>query len=173
MSTNFDEIVDTLRRVYVEHTDSSITINPEYVYMTIPAKYICTYHRILIMLADYGVEMLNDCGASCKDGNRQVINCFNMFNAAVAAYKLGQTKVADTIIKYVNSKIKQIYRGEDNSPSIVYPVDEKGHIKAIVSCGENPHFEIDAETGILWQESIEGAETNGVYVLGDKDTMSE
>lgn len=88
MSNNFNDIIDKLKRVYVEHEDDMIEIQPEYVYMSIPAKYICTYHRILIMLADYGVEMLNDCGASCKDGNRQVINCFNMFNAAVAAYNL-------------------------------------------------------------------------------------
>ena len=172
MSNNFNDIVDKLKRVYVEHEDNVIEIQPEYVYMTIPAKYICTYHRILIMLADYGLEMLNDCNASCKDGNRQVINCFNMFNAAVAAYKLGQTKVADTIIKYVNAKIKLLYKGEDNSPSIVYPVDEKGHLKAIVSCGENPHFEIDAETGILWQESI-NSDLNGVYTLDERDEESE
>ena len=113
MSNNFNDIIDKLKRVYVEHEDNVIEIQPEYVYMTIPAKYICTYHRILIMLADYGVEMLNDCGASCKDGNRQVVNCFNMFNAAVAAYKLGQEKLADTLIKYVDSKIRLIYKGED------------------------------------------------------------
>ena len=171
MSTDFNDIIDKLKRVYVEHTESSITINPEYVYMTIPAKYICTYYRILIMLADYGVEMLNDCGASCKDGNRQVINCFNMFNAAVAAYKLGQVKLADTLIKYVDSKIRLIYKGEDNSPNIVYPVDEKGHLKAIVSCGENPTFKIDIESGILWQESV--GDPNAVYSLGEEDLESE
>lgn len=171
MSNNFNDIIDKLKRVYVEHEDNVIEIQPEYVYMTIPAKYICTYHRILIMLADYGVEMLNDCGASCKDGNRQVVNCFNMFNAAVAAYKLGQEKLADTLIKYVDSKIRLIYKGEDNSPNIVYPVDEKGHLKAVVSCGENPTFKIDIESGILCQESV--GDPNAVYSLGEEDLESE
>lgn len=94
-----------------------------------------------------------------------------MFNAAVAAYKLGQEKLADTLIKYVNSKIRLIYKGEDNSPNIVYPVDEEGHLKAIVSCGENPTFKIDIESGILWQESV--GDPNAVYSLGEEDLESE
>ena len=33
-------------------------VTPEYIYLTIPAEYVCVYHRILAMLADYGEEML-------------------------------------------------------------------------------------------------------------------
>ena len=49
-------------------------IEPEYVYVTIPAEYICVYHRILVMLADYGEDMLKDCKATCKDRNSNVID---------------------------------------------------------------------------------------------------
>ena len=120
-------------------------IEPEYIYVTIPAEYICVYHRILVMLADFGEEMLKDCKASCKDKNSGVIECFNMFNAAVAARKLGKTKLAETLIKYIKAKINQIYKGEDNSTDFVFPVDETGQIKAFVSCGERPRFEINPE----------------------------
>ena len=58
---------------------------PEYIYLTIPAEYVCVYHRIMAMLADYGEEMLKDCKASCTDRNSGVIECKNMFDAAVAA----------------------------------------------------------------------------------------
>ena len=48
-------------------------VTPEYIYTTIPAEYVCVYHRILAMLADYGEEMLKDCKASCSDRNSNVI----------------------------------------------------------------------------------------------------
>ena len=75
-----------------------VEVEPEYIYVTVPAEYICVYHRILAMLADYGEEMLKDCKASCTDKNSGVIECFNMFNAACAARLIGQDKKAQLII---------------------------------------------------------------------------
>lgn len=143
-------------------------IELEYVYVTIPAEYICVYHRILALLADYGIEMLKDCKANCTDRNSSVIECFNMFNAAVAARKLGQTKLASTLIIYIKAKLNQLYKGKDNSTSFVFPVDETGHIKAIVSCGERPKFEINPETGDLLEHKF----NNGLdehFQLGVED----
>ena len=73
-------------------------ITPEYIYLTIPAEYVCVYHRIMAMLADYGEEMLKDCKANCTDKNSGVIECFNMFNAACAARHMGEDKKASLII---------------------------------------------------------------------------
>ncbi len=129
-------------------------IEPEYIYVTIPAEYICVYHRILAMMADYGEEMLKDCKASCTDKNSGVIECFNMFNSAVAARKLGKDKLASVIITYVKAKINQIYKGKDNSTSFVFPVDETGQLKAFVSCGERPRFEINPDDGELYEHKL-------------------
>ena len=131
-----------------------IQIEPEYIYVTIPAEYICVYHRILAMLADYGEEMLKDCKAGCTDKNSGVIECFNMFNAAVAARKLGKTSLANTLILYIKEKINMIYGGVDNSTSFVFPIDENGEIKAFVSCGELPKFEINPDDGILYEHKF-------------------
>ena len=126
------------------------TVNVEYVYMTIPADYVCVYHRILAMLADYGEDMLMDCKAACKDRNSNVIDCFNMFNAAVAARKIGKEKLAETIIKYVKAKIDQIYNGNEDCPGYVYPIDNHGELKAIVSCTDDTvKFEVIPSTGEL------------------------
>ena len=168
MSESFEELVKNLKRVYVRHTQDSIEINPEYIYMTIPADYVCTYHKILILLSEYGVNMLNDCQAGCSNQNKSIINCFNMFNAAVAARKLGQDKTAETIMKYVNGQLNIIHNYNDINTKIVFPVDENGYLKAIVSCGENPTFTIDPETGLLWEKSI--ANDNEVYALDETDT---
>lgn len=146
-----------------------IQVEPEYVYVTIPAEYICVYHRILVMLADYGEDMLKDCKASCTDRNSNVIDCFNMFNAAVAARKLGKDKLAETLIKYIKAKINQMYRGVDNSTSFVFPVDENGQLKAFVSCNERPMFYINPEDGELYEHKFgNGFEEH--FGLGDEDT---
>ena len=145
-----------------------IQVEPEYVYVTIPAEYICIYHRILAMLADYGEAMLKDCKASCTDRNSNVIDCFNMFNAAVAARKLGKDKLAETLIKYIKAKINQMYRGVDNSTSFVFPVDENGQLKAFVSCNERPIFYINPEDGELYEHKFgNGFEEH--FGLGDED----
>ena len=133
-------------------SNNLVEVQPEYVYVTIPAEYICVYHRILAMLADYGEEILKDCKAACKDRNSGVIECFNMFNAAVAAKKLGKEKLSETLIKYIKAKINQIYRGSDNSTSFVYPIDEKGYVKAIVTCNDSyPVYKIDPDTMELYE----------------------
>lgn len=144
-------------------------IDLEYVYVTIPANYICVYHRILSLLADYGIEMLQDCKASCSDKNSGVIECFNMFNSAVAARKLGNDKLASLLINYVKAKLNQLYKNKDNSTSFVFPVDETGHLKAIVSCGERPKFEINPEDGALLEHKFNNG-FNEHFRLGPEDT---
>ena len=171
MPQTFNDVVAALERVYVRDENNTVEINPEYIYMTIPADYVCTYHKILILLSEYGVDMLNDCQAGCTNQNKSIINCFNMFNAALAARKLGQDKVAETIIKYVNGQLKFIYNNDVAIPETVFPVDEHGYIKALVTCGENPKFEVDVNSGVLFQESI--GNIKDVYALDETDTNSK
>lgn len=92
-----------------------------YIHIMIPAEYMHVYRRLAVLLADYGEDMLKDCKASCKDRNAGVIECYNMFNAAVAAKELGKTKLADLIIKYISAKIDYIYT--QNGEDIPDPVD--------------------------------------------------
>ena len=149
-----------------------VQVEPEYVYVTIPAEYVCVYHRILVMMADYGEEMLKDCKAACKDRNSGVIECFNMFNSAVAARKLGNEKLASLLINYIKAKINQIYQGKDNSTSVIFPVDENGQIKAFVSCGERPIFRIHAKDMMLYKHKY-GWGFDEHFKLGEEDDYDE
>ena len=148
-----------------------IQVEPEYIYVTIPAEYVCVYHRILAMLADYGEDMLKDCKASCTDRNSGVIECFNMFNAAVAARKLGKDKLAETLIKYIKAKINQIYRGSDNSTeTFIFPVDKNGHIKSIVSClGDDVKFEVTEEDAHLLETIIDTDKDCKIEIVSNID----
>lgn len=143
-------------------------IQPEYVYMTIPAEYVCIYHRILVLFAEYGVDILKDCQAACNSKNRKIVDCFNTFNAAIAARKLGQDKLAETLIKYIEGNLKMISSDESLIPNIVFPVDEKGYLKAVVGCNGNPRFMVDVETGELWKKQ-QSEKDNTVYALDETD----
>ena len=140
---------------------------PEYIYLTIPAEYVCVYHRIMAMLADYGEDMLKDCKAACTDRNSGVIECYNMFNAACAARLIGQDKKAQLIINYIKAKINQIYKGKDNSTSYVFPIDENGKLKAFVSCNDRPRFWINEEKDLMKQNQGLGFEEE--YSLDDEN----
>lgn len=149
-----------------------VQIEPEYVYVTIPAEYICVYQRILVMMAEYGEEMLKDCKAACKDRNSGVIECFNMFNAAVAARKIGNDKLSSLLINYVKAKINQIYKGTDNSTSVIFPVDENGQLKAFVTCGERPIFRINPDDMMLYKHKY-GWGNDEHFKLGEEDDYSQ
>lgn len=77
-----------------------------YTYLDVPSKYNCVYKKLLIKLSDLGVDMIKDCTSTCKGINRQVINCWNMFQSACAAYTLGYWKQADLLINYINSSLQ-------------------------------------------------------------------
>lgn len=122
------------------------------VYITVPAKFMCVYHNILILLAEYGEEALKDCKASCTKRNSSIIECYNMFNAAVAAYRLGTpddekehyNKLANTLIKYIKAKINDIYKHKNNA-SFAIPIDSTGEVNVFVNCDQEdePSFGID------------------------------
>lgn len=141
---------------------------PEYVYVTIPSEYVCIYHKLLAMMADFGEDMLKDCKASCTDRNSSVIECYNMFNSAIAARTIGKGKLAETLIKYIKTKINQVYKGNETNPGYVFPVDEKGHIKAFVSCNDRPRFFINSDDAVLYKQEM-GLGTKEEYHLDKRD----
>lgn len=165
-----------LTRVYIEGgTDSEtkppVEINPKYVYIFIPAEYACIYQKLLILLAEYGEEALKDCKSDCNNKNKTIIKTFNMFNAAVAAYKLDNMKLADTIIKYVNAQINQLIK-ENTITNDLYYVDSNGEIEALLTCGDTPKFEINPDDFSLW-ESITDEDKKGVYIINDGTLIKE
>ena len=67
------------------------------IYLVVPVKYRCTYNRLLTALSDFGIDALKDCDSVCKGNKGQVIKCWNMFQAAIAAYNLGNEREADVL----------------------------------------------------------------------------
>ena len=160
----------------MDDVNKSKANNPDYVYMIIPADYACVYARLLVMLSDLGYEMLQDCAAGCKGSNKNIISCWNMFQAACAAHSLNKTKEADTLIKYIKAQISNIYKGSgvsENLGSVTMPIDENGELYAMVTCGSVPTFEVDVETGLLNEVTKRGEVYTETYGLTKDDVQSD
>lgn len=158
----------------MDDVNKSKANNPDYVYMIIPADYACVYARLLVMLSDLGYEMLQDCAAGCKGSNKNIISCWNMFQAACAAHSLNKTKEADTLIKYIKAQISNIYKGSrvpENLGSVTMPIDENGKLYAMVTCGSVPTFEVDVETGLLKEVTKRGEVYTETYGLTKDDVQ--
>lgn len=158
----------------MDDVNKSKANNPDYVYMIIPADYACVYARLLVMLSDLGYEMLQDCAAGCKGSNKNIISCWNMFQAACAAHSLNKTKEADTLIKYIKAQISNIYKGSgvsENLGSVTMPIDENGELYAMVTCGSVPTFEVDVETGLLKEVTKRGEVYTETYRLTKDDVQ--
>lgn len=131
-------------------------ITAKYAYMVIPTEYVCVYHKLLVYMADFGKALIADCSAACKGSSKTVVDCWNMFQSAIACYNLDRKKEAETYIKYIEAQLKLIYKGTGKQvydDRFVVPLDEKGHISAIVSCGNETKFYVDEETGKLIESS--------------------
>lgn len=91
-----------------------------FIYLIVPYKYNCIYKKLLIKMSDLGIDIIKDCNTTCKGINREVINCWNMFNAACSAYTLGYGKEANLMINYINNSLS--FGCEDQ------PIDEFPYI---------------------------------------------
>lgn len=77
----------------------------EYIYLKVPEKWKVVYDALLIKMAELGTDLLVECNASCKGVDKEYIACWNMFQAACAAYELKEFKKADTLIKFITTKL--------------------------------------------------------------------
>ena len=141
-------------RVYAKKVGNSVEVKPEYVYMTIPSKYVCIYIRLLYLIADVGDAILEDCAVTCKGKNNIVVSNWNMFQSALACNALGKEADCDRIMKYIEKQIRHIYSVE-NIPYddiLEVPVSEDGQIKVICQCGEQVKFVTDEVTANNYKE---------------------
>ena len=163
-------------QVYVEDKEKLIEIKPEFLYLTIPAEYICTYHKLLVQLADFGKVLIDDCSALTKGNNKTVIDCWNLFQSAIACKTLGQDKQAQLFIDYINKQLELVYKNSDDkifNGGNYYPITPDGVLKALCSCQGDTKFYTDVETGQLYQEFLNVKDDGSTFSLEDNDLIVE
>lgn len=171
-------MTDSYKHVYVKSNDipeyNEIEINPEYVYLTIPANWVCIYHKLLGYLADFGETAVKDCQAACKGQSLYIIQCWNIFQSAIACRAIGAYEKAEFFIKYIDTQLNNIYKTSDTE---IYcgegemAITSDGRLKARVSCkSNNIKFYVDKETGKLYEKYIEETEKE-VYSIQDDNLI--
>ena len=148
-------------------------IDVDYVYLTVPAEWVCVYHKLLVFMTDFGEQLLNDCTASCKGNGKTIVNCWNMFQSAIASRSLGLHKQSEVLIKYIIKQLDSLY-GVGNNKSYcgtaILPISSDGTLKAVVSCDKDiPEFYTDLETGELYQKQ----DSNKVFTIKDEELIVE
>lgn len=158
-----------------ELPDGTKKITPEYVYLTIPAEYVCVYHKLLSYIADFGKSIIDDCSFACKGDGRKIYNCWSLFQSACAAYAVDDKEKAKFYLDYVTKQLEQYYKGttkEQYTGGYYYPITPDGHLKALCSCNNTEtNFYVDEKTGHLYQEWLESNDNKEVFTVNDKGNL--
>ena len=93
-----------------------ISDNNKFIFLKVPVKWTEIYNKLLILMSNRGIDMIKDCNASCDGETKKLIECWNQFNAACAAYAIGQETEAKILIRILidcmNKKYKTNYDEE-------------------------------------------------------------
>lgn len=142
-----------------DNSDTSLSI----IYYKIPLMYMPAYQQILQLFADYGVELMEDCKTPCKNSTNTILQCYNMFLSAVAAYNAGNTKLANLLYKYICAKLKQVYGVQlKQYDNYLYTVDEEnGQYIYIISNDPLQYCIIDNNKNNKYDESLKNCDCGG------------
>nr|UVM95975.1 MAG: hypothetical protein [Bacteriophage sp.] len=130
-------------------------VDGTYIYLVVPAKYECVYTKLLVKMSDLGVDLLKDCASTCRGLNRQVLNCWNMFQAACCAYEVGEYKKADLLINYVNASLNFACTDKQSPAISNFKVN-------VVNLKGNQRIEISQATFVI--DNIDAAKPDSLFI---------
>lgn len=152
-----------------------IPIQPEYLYLTIPAEWVCIYHKLLVLMADFGKNLMNDCNCSHNHKLNNIMICWNIFQSAIACKELNRDKEAELFINYINKQLSYIYSGtnyEIYNGGHYYKISDDGKLKALCSCADKDiKFYVDVDTGKLYEEYLNADKNNSNFLIQDDDLI--
>lgn len=114
------------------------------IYLLIPENYITIYQKLITLI-------INNKAIKEKPDNvvnKQIIDCWNLFQSAVAAYNLGFEKDADFFINFIDCNIDKIKNIDEK---LILQLDDGNLEKVINNNNEDVEFKVDISTGQLIQ----------------------
>lgn len=166
--------MDKYNEIVVKNQSDKVSIQPEFVYLTIPAEWICIYHRLLVGVADLGKTLIDECSITSNNNSKILLNCWNLFQTAIAAKSIGKIKDAEFLIDYIQKQLELLYRGHGNiyNGTNYYPITEDGNLNALCSCIDGTvEFKVDLETGQLYEEYLANKNNAKTFVIEDDDLV--
>lgn len=137
------------------------------IYLIVPNKYYNVYQKLLNALADYGKEILNECYSNNKSSVSSIINCWNLFQTALACEELEQYDKALFYISYINNQLDIVYRNNkiNDDPIFDVPeVDSPDDFYTRIYMGSLPNDSFDFDVSLLKEFRKEDT-INGKYMV--------
>lgn len=95
------------------------TVNVEYVVIKAPLEWFRTYHKILELLACWGERKVVNPKCKCSGSSDIIIEAYELYQSAVAAYNLDKEEEGEQIIKHIDSLLE----GYESAESFVVTID--------------------------------------------------
>lgn len=115
------------------------------IYLIIPKEWIKTYHSLLYMLASVGKQIIDDCSYTCQGSGRNIFTCWNLFQSALAAKALGDSRKAQFFIDYIDNELKLYARHSriiipdfsENYPRFTFKLNDDSTYTFYITCTVN------------------------------------
>lgn len=78
----------------------------EYVVIKAPIEWFRTYHKILELLACWGERKVVNPKCKCSGSSDIIIEAYELYQSAVAAYNLDKKEEGEKIIKHIDSLLE-------------------------------------------------------------------
>jgi len=95
------------------------TINVDYVVIKAPIEWFRTYHKILELLACWGERKVINPNCKCSGSSNIIIEAYELYQSAVAAYNLDEKTEGQKIIDYIDSLLE----GYESAESFIVTID--------------------------------------------------
>lgn len=96
-------------------------IDTEFIFTSVPLVWFRTYHKILELLVCYGERKVINPNCKCSGSGNTIMECYELFQTAVAAYKLDKKEEGQNIVNHIDS----LLRGYDSADSFTATIDGK------------------------------------------------
>lgn len=121
------------------------------IYLLIPENYITTYQKLITLIIN------NNKAIKEKPDNvvnKQIIDCWNLFQSAVVAYNLGFEKDADFFISFINCNIDNIINkyGEIYNETFYFEHPDMIGIRGTEITIDDIDFYVNDEDGNIYQK---------------------
>lgn len=114
------------------------------IYLLIPENYITIYQKLITLIINNN-KVIKEKPDNVV--NKQIINCWNLFQSAVAAYNLGFIKQADFFINFIDCNIDKIKNIDEK---LILQLND-GNLEKVINNKEDVEFKVDISTGQLIQ----------------------
>lgn len=125
----------------------------EYVVIKAPIEWFRTYHKILELLACWGERKVVNPKCKCSGSSDIIIEAYELYQSAIAAYNLDKKEEGEKIIKHIDSLLE----GYESAESFVVTIADVTYMFT-----KDDIIVIDGDS-----------DSSGSYITGDSDAWSD